>query len=529
MGRDGSKRIEYHTTRAFAREEPRIELVEAMLKSVLAVAELECEGHPVRVDGFRLRDAEDWRTVREATLQQNLGSLSAACNCHCTFCYEDGNPDGLFENEPRFVSLQEASARSALVHDGRGLMRETKSFFEPLANPRFVDLLRVIRAHDPDQVIDITTNGARLSADLVAQLAELQPVYVNVSLISANVSARRRLMRDPNPRTAIEAIKHLREYEVPFMGTLVPMPDQGLEDVTETIEYLDAYDARLIRAAPPGLSRHHPENRPGLIEDWTPTLIEHVLRLREHLTTPVILSPFGSASTSVEPIVEGVIRNSPAASAGASPGDQVATVNGKRTVSRAHASALLRRAMRKGVVEVELQHGSETLALRLEEPEIEVDAYPHKPRGYRPLDFAGMSFGLILPGSFHLEYIRQIHAAMVGRGAQRGLVIASTFYRELVENLLRELPLPAAASLEVIVPANEFFGGSVNVGDLWVLDDIERAVRRYTADSGKPDLILMPSSFLSRWGRDLRGVPYTEMEARLGIDVVLVKCERVVM
>ena len=140
-----------------------------------------------------------------------------------------------------------------------------------------------------------------------------------------------------------------------------------------------------------------------------------------------------------------------------------------------------------------------------------------------------MSFGLILPGSFHLEYIRQIHAAMVGRGAQRGLVIASTFYRELVENLLRELPLPAAASLEVIVPANEFFGGSVNVGDLWVLDDIERAVRRYTADSGKPDLILMPSSFLSRWGRDLRGVPYTEMEARLGIDVVLVKCERVVM
>ena len=77
-----------------------------MLKSVLELVDLEFEGEPVRVDGFRLRDLEEWRTAPEASLEQNLGSLSTACNCKCTFCYEEGNPPGLFDREPRFVSVQ---------------------------------------------------------------------------------------------------------------------------------------------------------------------------------------------------------------------------------------------------------------------------------------------------------------------------------------------------------------------------------------------------------------------------------------
>ena len=67
---------EFHSVKSFIREEPRVELIESMLKSILDVVELEFDGQPVRVDGFRPRNIDDWRTVRETSLEQNLGSLS---------------------------------------------------------------------------------------------------------------------------------------------------------------------------------------------------------------------------------------------------------------------------------------------------------------------------------------------------------------------------------------------------------------------------------------------------------------------
>ena len=227
--------------------------------------------------------------------------------------------------------------RSRYLHDGKGLLRETKSFFEPLTNPDFLTLLELIREHDPHQVIDVTTNGAALTSEMVRRLAELKPAYVNLSLISSDEPTRRRLMGDRRSATAIEAIECLQAREIPFMGTLVPMPQQGLQDVSETIEYLDAHDARLVRVAMPGLTRHHPRYEPGVIEAWLPKLIEHVSELRSRLTTPVILSPFGFASTSIEAIVEGVIRNSPAAAAGSSQNDRLRLVGDTEVVSRAHA------------------------------------------------------------------------------------------------------------------------------------------------------------------------------------------------
>ena len=520
---------EFHSAKAFVREEPRIPLIDAMLKSLLNVVELEFEGRPVRVDGFRLRDPEDWRTARETSLQQNLGSLSTACNCKCAFCYEDGNPDGLFEKTPRFVSLDEALTRRRYLHDGRGLFREAKGFFEPLTNPDFLALMELVREDEPEVVIDVVTNGALLTPEMVSRLSELKPVIVNVSLISADEPTRRGLMGDRRAGAAIRAIESLRSAEVPFMGTLVPLPEQGLDDVEKTIEYMDANDARVIRVSMPGLTKHHPRYEAGAIEAWVPQLIERVTALRTRLRTPVILSPYAHVSTSIEAIVEGVIQRSPAANAGIQLGDRLVAVDGTEVVSRTHAASLLRRATENGVADVEILRDGVTMRARLQEPPDEADAYPYKPRGYRPLNFPGLSFGLCLPGSFHLQYLRQIHAAITAKGARRTLVVVSPFFRDLVGGLLAHLPLPEGARLELVVPRSEFFGGTVSVGDLWVLEDIERAVGPYLESGERPDLLVLPSSFLSRWGRDLRGVPYTELEATLGIDIALVKCERIVL
>jgi uncharacterized Fe-S cluster-containing radical SAM superfamily protein len=520
---------EFHTAKAFAREEPRVELIESMLKSILDVVDLEFEGRPVRVDGFRLRDLEDWRTVNETSLEQNLGSLSTACNCKCAFCYEEGNPKGLFEKQPRFVGMAEARTRLRHLHDGRGLFRESKGFFEPLANPDFLAILGLIREHEPELVIDVTTNGALLTPEIVSRLAELSPVYVNLSLISADPDMRKTVMGDPRAASAIGAVELLRESGIPFMGTVVPWPEQGLGDITSTIEYLDSHDARVIRISMPGLTKYHPKYEPGTIEAWLPEIVRHVLPLRSRLQTPIIISPHAYVSVSLDAVVEGVIKRSPAAEAGIRLGDRLLAIDGREVVSRAHAASLLRRATEKGSVTIELERAGTTLTATLEEPSREVDAYPYKPAGTRPIDFPGLSFGLCLPGSFHLQYMKQIHAAIHGRNARRTLVVVSPFFRDLVGDLMAGLPLPEGSQFELVVPQNDFFGGNVGIGDLWVLDDIVRAVQPYLELQPRPDLLVLPSSFLSRWGRDLRGIPYGELETRLGIEVALVKCERIVL
>ena len=88
------------------------------------------------------------------------------------------------------------------------------------------------------------------------------------------------------------------------MGTLVPLPDQGLDDVTATVEYLDAFDARLVPYLPPGLSRYHPRYAPGIFETWVPELVEHVSRCAK-ADHPGDRQPVGYVSVTVEPIVEG--------------------------------------------------------------------------------------------------------------------------------------------------------------------------------------------------------------------------------
>jgi uncharacterized Fe-S cluster-containing radical SAM superfamily protein len=521
--------MEFHTAKAFAREEPRLELIAAMLESVLPLIELEFQGQVVPVDGFRLRRLESWRTANEVSLQQNLGSLSTACNCHCAFCYEDGNPDGLFEKRPTYVSVREAETRRRYLHDGKGLLRESKGFFEPLCNPRFLELMELVREQAPTQVIDITTNGAGLTPELVTALADLKPVYVNLSLISSDEELRRKVMGDHKAPSAIGAIELLRAHDIPFMGTMVPWPEQGLRDIEQTVAYLDAFEARLVRVSMPGLTRHHPRYRPGFIEAWLPQVMDCVLAVRERVSTPVILSPFAHVSSSMDPVVEGVIKRSPAYAAGMRLGDRLCVIDGIEVVSRSHASSLLIKGTQRGFAEVDFHREGRTFHVRLEETAGDADAYPYKPKAYQPFNVPGLSFGLCLPGSFHLQYLKQIHAAISRTGARRALVVASPFYRELVAELLAELSLPDGAVCDVMAPANEFFGGNVSIGDLWVLEDIARSVATHIETSRKPDLLILPDSFLNQWGRDLRGDPYTKLSAWLDLDVALIECEPIVL
>lgn len=520
---------EFHSVEAFAREEPRIELIEATLRSLLHLVELEFEGRPVKVDGFRLRNLEDWRTAPETSLQLNLGSLSTRCNCRCAFCYEEGNPTGLFEIEPPFVGLEEAHTRARYLRGGRGLPPESKSTFEELCNPNCLSLLRLMREHDPAALIDLITNGALLTEEKIAQLAALKPVLVHLSLNSADPQYRSSIMADLRSGQAIKLPMELRARGIPFIGSIVPWPKQGIEDFVSTIEYLDEQEARLIRVSAPALTRFHPGYAPEQLRGWLRALLDAVAGLRRRVQTPIIVSPFTYVTSSLDPIVEGVVRRSPAKAAGIALGDYLLAIDGRDVVSRAHAASLLERAAPGGRVLLRIGRGDRVFEVTLKEPEAGSGRYPYQPLGYERLHFPGTLFGICLPGSFHLGHVKRVYDEIIARGARRALVLVSPHFRELVADLTADLPLPPGVEIHLLSPANRFFGGDVDVADLWVLEDVVAAVTEHVQAGGLPDLLVMPSSFLSRWGRDLLGVPYTQLEAVLGLSVAVIPTERIAL
>jgi len=197
----------YETVDSVLLTEPRIEAIRAELQALLKVVQLESGGKPIEVDGFRLRDPKVWAGY-PSSLSEIFWHLSSVCNFSCEFCYEKGNPPGFpIQSLPRMATELEVETR--LRHydpaSRRGLFTLRTAINEPFANRRAVDLLRRMRRKCPDELISFVTNGSYLTEDVIAALADLQPLFFNLSIYSTDPAIRRRVLVDRRPDRAIEA------------------------------------------------------------------------------------------------------------------------------------------------------------------------------------------------------------------------------------------------------------------------------------------------------------------------------------
>ena len=381
-------------------------------------------------------------------------------------------------------------------------------------------------------MIDVTTNGALLTPEMVSRLAELKPVYVNLSLISADEADPP--TADGRPAGGVGDRGHraaARTARSPSWARSCPGPSRVSTTSTKTIEYLDAHDARLIRVGDAGADAPPSEVRAGRDRGVAAQGRGACLGAAQAPATPVIISPFAYVSTSIDAVVEGVIRSSPAAAAGIRLGDRLTAVDGKRGGVAGARRQPAQTGRERGVVDIEILRDGTTIKAQAAGARASRSTpIPTSRAATRPLDFPGMSFGLCLPGAFHLQYLKQIHAAIHARQARRTLVVVSPFYRELVGELAGRSSAAgrsttrARGAQERVLRWQRQRRRPVGPGG--------HRARRGTPPASRadrPDLLVLPSSFLSRWGRDLRGVPYTELEATLGIDIALVKCERIVL
>lgn len=537
----------YETVNSILLTEPRIEAIRRELQALLAVVELESDGKPVNIDGFRLRSIADWADY-PTSLSDIFWHLSSACNFSCEFCYEKGNPpDFPIQNTPRMATPQEIATR--LRHydpvAGTGIFAVRTAINEPFANRHAIAYLRAMRAKSPHELISFVTNGSYLTEEVVCALQELQPLFFNLSIYSTDPAIRRQVIRDFRGDRAVRAVELLAKYRIPYMTNLVMWPSIPFEDMERTINYMAQHNATVIRVCLGGYSRYlKGDFEHFTVEEYWPQVVAEVERIRASCPTPVLIEPNSYVRHDTEALVDGVVQGSPAFLAGIERGDQVLRVNGRQVHSRMHLLSELRRNTRArsyrppGVlgmtgtpaapvseaVCLQIQRGTQTFERTLDRYDpaaLQTYPYGHIAR------FNDFIFGLIFTDTLRYSSLLTTRQLIEQHHAHRVLLLTSQLIAPILEYMLERTQAFVDLDMSIRVAPNNYFGGTINIGDLLVVQDIIDAIELFCQQEGTaPDLVLIPASPFasSPWRRDLTGRPWLDIERCTGIAVDLIPC-----
>ena len=516
--------------------EPRIDFIRQQLQNLLSVVELEKDGQVVAVDGFRLKNLNDWLVPSSRDPSGIAAHLATKCNCDCNFCYLKGNPPSVVLEQPRRSAEDEYHEAMTRVkywspRAGRALFPNLGGIYEVLSHPGCLSVLQALREKS-DKPFRLTTNGESLTPDLVVNLTDLRPLYLYVSLNSSSPQRRRLLMRSKHPQVAIDSLQLLRGNGIPYAVVIVPWPvagiDEMLDDLSQTVAFADAHEAHLVQINLPGYSQHFSEQKLFDLDDVWGATLSRVRELRKELPTPIVAMPTLYEENRYEdrknlPHVIGIVRNSPAASCGLKQGDLIVRVNELNIRSRPQARDILS-AVRQGqrtTVDLVVRRGDYNLNLVMDLNDHE---YPYSVATDNHL-------GIILLGTgLRVSDIERMRDIVEARKVKHVLFLSSMLVKPTLEQCLNDTHLLSNPNwrVDIEIPRNRFFGGNVFMGDLLVAEDFIQHIREYVDNQGvTPELVIIPSTpfSLGQWGRDLTGRSYLDIERNVGIPVKLLECD----
>jgi len=510
--------------------EPRIGMIKTLLEELLRVVELENDGEPVKVNGFRLRDLQDW-VVKLPSVTPNmlLQGLAPGCNASCRFCYIKGTPP-----DWGFSTRSLTSVKDELYDEeaGQALFWSLRQWYEPFSSPDICECLALIRQKS-DQWLYITTNGRGLTEAVIDQLAELGNIFLTVSLNSANPAIRSELMRDPTPEVAISSLGHLRRRGIPFAVSHVPWPSVPLSDLRESILFADEAGAESVRVSLPGYTKYNGDDAGWFdIQQYWTQVVRAILPLRYEIEAPLVIypylfeEPFGPAPLNSARIV-GIGRDSPAKSAGLQIDDVIVAVNGTPVISRPHARDLLWKAVESGanVVHCTVTRDGELLDFVLETAPTQfryLSGTPDNPYG--------SPFGIYLPSGFRRQTLTLLKRAIREAGARCVLVPTTQLMKPLLDKALSESDFWRNLDAEVhfVIPQNIILGGAIIMGDLLTNPDLIACIEDFKRTNCPPDLVCLSSSIFTPvmgWMRDVNGHYYKEIERVTGVPIRIIPHE----
>ena len=536
--------IRYEALPSYSRNEPRLEVIKHGLERALRLGEFMCEGQVLAADGFRLRHLAQWAHYPVGSLEDNIGSISSYCNCDCDFCYEKGTREAGIALGRVQLSLREVTTRLKhySVEKQTGLVPSSRWSLEPFANPHCLEILERMHAAAPKQWINLTTSGSHLTEEVIARLAQLRPIMLSVSLNAASVETRAQAMRDRPPGSAENALASpglLRKYEIPFVGSYVPWPSKPLSDMADMVRLLDRCDAVSARICLPSYTRYSHSTPPFDTRGYWAEILAACDRLREEVAIPIRPTPATYQLRTIRAVIAGTTKHSPAHQAGLRYGDLIMAIEGETVYTRPEVSRwLAKRFADTAVSSTRFTIGRQGKQLEVEVAhprERESLCYPHYwlAQPDTPVGWVG-GLGLHMADGPELTSFVRLKECVEEYPGKRVLLLISELmepcFHEGMALLGEKASFVDTVSFHVAMPTCQFWGGNIMVGDLWTIQDLVEQTAAWMQATGlRPDVVIVPASFLNHGGRDLLGRCYLEFERELGIELRLLPCYRIVL
>lgn len=530
----------YSDTKAIVRFEPRIELISRQIESMLRVIEVFAHGFPVIPTGFRLKELSQWRGKDENNQDPYfaiLQYLSWMCSTNCAFCLHKNDPPGYYTKSKYGWKTRVEEIDTRLKYwdpeDGLGLFGKSEyNYFEMLTHPEFKKIAKKVR-DKTDKIFNIITSGSFLSKDLIDFLCSIHPVLLGISLNSCSPSLRLSVMKDNAPETALKALPYLRLKTMPFFVSLVTWHDIPVKDMIKTIKWSDQFEPYFIRINLDAHTRFSPfrKNLKSSLNRWK-EIVSTARELRKEINTPILFQPaifeerfFTKNRNRV--IIDGVVKNSPAWNAGFKAMDEIISINGVPIGFRNFARHLLNSFYRAGIKELRIGiiRNGKTCIENIQKTDFHC-SYPYK-SGNDPI-FS--PYGFLIRGGLDLDHIMQIKQASEIHNAQTILFLTSYLMKDSLEEMIKISGLFDYTDKRIFleVPAHNFWGGDIMIGDLLIVDDFIDAIHAWVKNKSKnPDLVLIPSTSFNKWGRDIIGRNYLDIQKHTGITTELIQCERI--
>lgn len=431
--------------------------------------------------------------------KSNILPITSTCNVRCVFCSHHQNPPGVESYRIPPLTIDEVKQALSFMDANKPVVigeSVTKIMEgEPLTHPKCLQILQEIRNTMPKTPIQITTNGTLLNDEVVASLKELTPIAVNISINSSSCNIRTKLMADKHSQQAIDSIKVLNKFEVPFHGSVVAMPHiTGWEDLTSTVQYLDQYGAETVRIFLPGYSKLAPPELQFDMSMWS-QLRHWVTELRSKVTVPLTCEPEQLENLTAE--VQGVIKGSTAAFAGVQSGDVILEVNGQAVVTRVHA---FNKILFSDNPVIKVARSNQIINLTLQKRKRERS-------------------GIVMAYDLHPDTIADIEMAVSRNRAQKALALCSRLAYPVLKAALASI-YQGDTEIELMPVQSKYFGGNIMAAGLLVASDFDTAFSNATADNVQ--VVLMPSIAFDMHGKDLTGASYLDLQDKWRVPVELI-------